>query len=86
MNRLHNDWLNNNNKSLERTFNFSGYLKTMSFANAIAWEANRQNHHPDMYITYNSCKVIITTHSKGNTVTEQDYQLAIAIDTLHTDR
>ncbi len=67
---------------LERSFEFKSYTKTMSFANAVAWAANKQNHHPDMLVSYNKCVIKITTHDAGNTLTDKDYQLAASIDKL----
>jgi len=69
-------------KKLVQKFQFKGFLKTMSFVNAVAWEANRQIHHPDMEVTFNTCTINITTHDEGNTLTEKDYSLARAIDKL----
>jgi 4a-hydroxytetrahydrobiopterin dehydratase len=78
---LEKDWSNNDN-ALVKTFKFKGFLKTMSFANAIAWEANRQNHHPDMHITFNTCTIKLTTHDEGNTITDKDIQLALSIEKI----
>jgi len=71
-----------NNGVLRKTFEFKGFLKTMSFVNAVAWEANKQMHHPDMEVSFSKCVVNITTHDEGNTLTEKDFSLAKAIDNL----
>lgn len=68
--------------SLTKTYEFKGFLKTMSFVNAIAWEANRLMHHPDMTVSFNKVVVKITTHDADNTLTEKDFSLAKAIDSL----
>lgn len=78
---LQKEWENKDNV-LVKTFKFKGFMKTMSFANAVAWEANRQNHHPDMQITFNTCTIELTTHDEGNTVTEKDIKLAKSIENL----
>lgn len=69
-------------KKLEKIFSFKGFLKTMSFVNAMAWEANRQMHHPDFHVTFNTCHVSLTTHDKGNQITEKDFLLAESIENL----
>tara|TARA_Y100000385_G_C12984841_1_gene590120 strand:- start:278 stop:541 length:264 start_codon:yes stop_codon:yes gene_type:complete len=69
-------------KKLQKKFEYKGFLKTMSFVNAVAWEANRLMHHPDMEVTFNTCTINITTHDEGNTLTEKDFSLAKAIDSL----
>jgi 4a-hydroxytetrahydrobiopterin dehydratase len=76
------EWEVIENTKLKRTFEFKGFLKTMSFVNAVAWEANRVMHHPDMEVSFNKCVINITTHDAGNTLTDKDYQLANAIDSL----
>lgn len=68
--------------SLQKLFQFKGFLKTMSFVNAVAWQANKQMHHPDLQVSFNKCMVCITTHDSGNLVTEKDFALAMAIDRL----
>lgn len=80
--QLHSDWKVNNETHLQRTFEFKGFLKTMSFVNAVAWEANRVMHHPDMQVSFNKCVINITTHDEGNTLTEKDFLLAKNIDGL----
>ncbi len=75
-------WEKIDDKKLKRKFEFKGFMKTMSFVNAVAWEANRQMHHPDMEVTFNTCTINITTHDEGNTLTDKDYKLAQGIDAL----
>ena len=69
-------------KKLYKKFEFKGFLKTMSFVNAVAWEANKQMHHPDMEVTFSTCTINITTHDEGNTLTDKDFALAKGIDQL----
>jgi 4a-hydroxytetrahydrobiopterin dehydratase len=67
---------------LRKTFSFKGFMKTMSFVNAVAWEANRIMHHPDMEVSFNKCVINITTHDDGNILSEKDFLLATNIETL----
>lgn len=69
-------------KKLKKTFQFKGFLKTMSFVNAVAWQANSLMHHPDMEVSFNKCVINITTHDEGNTLTDKDFDLALAIEKL----
>lgn len=69
-------------KRLRRVFEFKGFMKTMSFVNAVAWVANKQMHHPDMEVSFNKCVINITTHDADNTLTQKDIELAKAIDHL----
>jgi 4a-hydroxytetrahydrobiopterin dehydratase len=65
LNQLKGWQLVNQCKGIERTFEFKNYYHTMSFVNAIAWIANREAHHPDLMVSYASCKVLFTTHEMG---------------------
>ena len=82
MKKLAEGWENDSDSKLVKTFKFKGFLKTMSFVNAVAWEANRIMHHPDMEVSFNSCKINITTHDENNTLTAKDFDLAQRIDQL----
>jgi len=79
---LNESWEIIDGKKLVQKFQFKGFMKTMSFVNAVAWEANRQMHHPDMEVTFSTCTINITTHDEGNTLTQKDYDLARSIDSL----
>jgi len=79
---LPDGWELIDNSKLKKVFSFKGFLKTMSFVNAVAWEANRVMHHPDMEVSFNKCVINITTHDEGNSLTEKDFLLAKNIETL----
>jgi 4a-hydroxytetrahydrobiopterin dehydratase len=75
-------WTFNQEKNaLERTFTFKSYLKNIAFVNAIAWLANKENHHPDLEVSFDKCIVRLTTHD-DNGVGEKDYILAEKINGL----
>ena len=44
-------------------FHFKHYYETMAFVNAAAWIAHTEDHHPDMLISYNRCKISYSTHT-----------------------
>ena len=66
---------------IEKEFSFKNYYHTMAFVNAVAWIANRQDHHPDMEVGYNRCNVIYSTHSAGG-ITAKDMEAAARIEAL----
>lgn len=66
---------------IEKEFSFKDYYHTMAFVNAVAWIANRQDHHPDMEVGYNRCNVIYSTHSAGG-ITAKDMEAAARIEAL----
>ncbi len=78
----YSDW-SYDSKTLEisKTFQFKGYLSNINFVNAVAFLAQKLNHHPDMHIGFNKCVIKITTHDVGG-VSEKDFELAKKIDEL----
>lgn len=58
------EWkLNNDATEISREFHFKNFFRTMSFANAVAWISNNENHHPDMEIGFDRCKIRYQTHA-----------------------
>ena len=80
---LHSDWklLEKPQHTIKRSFSFKGYRQAMMFANAVAWIADSQDHHPDMLITYNQVDVSFTTHELGG-ISQNDFICASEVDHL----
>ena len=53
----------------------------MAFVNAVAWVAHQQDHHPDLEVGYNRCKIVYTTHAVGG-LSLNDFICAAHIDAL----
>lgn len=68
-------------QSLKRAFGFEDFYHTMAFVNAVAWIANAEDHHPDLELGYNYCRVTFATHSIGG-LSENDFICAAKIDAL----
>jgi 4a-hydroxytetrahydrobiopterin dehydratase len=68
-------------KELVKTFPFKNYHETMAFVNATAWISHREDHHPDLEVGYNKCKVRYSTHSVGG-LSENDFICAAKIEGL----
>ena len=66
---------------ISKTFNFKNYYETMAFVNATAWVSHHEDHHPDLEVGYNKCRVRFSTHSAGG-ITEKDLTSAGQIDKL----
>ncbi len=69
---------------LIKIFTFKSYLKNIAFVNAIAWQANKANHHPDLEVSFHQCIVKLTTHDNGG-ITEKDHALSKIIDQLYDE-
>ena len=68
-------------KSIAMTYRFSNYHETMAFVNAAAWISHREDHHPELTVGYNECKVSYWTHAIGG-LSENDFICAAKIDAL----
>lgn len=76
------DWRHDKDGAcLHRTFTFKGYYKTMAFANAIAWIAHTEKHHPVLEIHYSCLHVKYQTHEAGG-ITKNDVICAAKIDAI----
>jgi 4a-hydroxytetrahydrobiopterin dehydratase len=68
-------------KSIQREFSFKNFCQSMDFVNQVADLAEKQNHHPDIFISYNRVKLILSTHKVGG-LSRNDFILAAKIDLL----
>jgi len=82
MAELHADWrLSEDGKSLRRELSFRNFYRTMGFVNALAYLANAEDHHPDLQLGYNYCRVLFTTHEIDG-LSVNDFICAAKMDTL----
>ncbi len=75
------NWIIQDN-SLLREFKFKDFNQAIIFVNNIAKLAEEENHHPDIFISYNKVKLTLTTHKSGG-LTTKDFALAYKIDHLN---
>jgi 4a-hydroxytetrahydrobiopterin dehydratase len=68
-------------KVIAKVYSFENYYETMAFVNAVAWIAHAEDHHPDMSVGYNRCRVEFSTHSIGG-ISENDLICAAKIEAL----
>jgi 4a-hydroxytetrahydrobiopterin dehydratase len=73
-------WELNDNR-ISKTFTFKNYYQVMAFVNAVAWMTHREDHHPDMTVGYNQCRVEYSTHAIGG-LSENDFICAAKVDAL----
>jgi 4a-hydroxytetrahydrobiopterin dehydratase len=70
---------------LVRTVKRRDWLDAIGLVDAVAREAERRNHHPDVCVTgYRSVTFRLTTHSASG-ITQRDVDLATAIDSIAED-
>ena len=79
---LHPGWsLSEDGLSISRVFEFPAYSRTLGFANAVAWIAITEGHHPVLTVEYGRCEVSYTTHAIDG-LTDNDFICAAKIDRL----
>ena len=69
------------NGAISKTYLFQNYYQTMAFVNAVAWLSHREDHHPDLDVSYRQCRVEYTTHAIGG-LSENDFICAAKVDAL----
>jgi 4a-hydroxytetrahydrobiopterin dehydratase len=67
--------------SIQKQFTFDDYGGTTSFVNAVAWIAQREDHHPDIAFGFNRCTLRFNTHSVGG-ISVNDFICAAKVDAL----
>lgn len=66
---------------LMRGFTFPNFRKALEFTNRVGELAEREGHHPDIYLAWGKVEITIWTH-KIDGLTESDFILAAKIDQL----
>jgi 4a-hydroxytetrahydrobiopterin dehydratase len=64
-----------------KNFAFKNFYETMGFVNAVAFIANREDHHPEMEVAYKTCRLRFSTHAIGG-LSENDFICAAKIEAL----
>lgn len=75
-------WKESDN-SLNATFTFDSFIQAFGFMTQVAFEAEKQNHHPSWSNVYNKVEFSLSTHDAGDVVTEKDQKLALAINEIY---
>jgi len=69
-------------KQIAKQFQFKDFAEALSFVNKVGAEAEKMDHHPDIFVhSWNKVKITISTHSEGG-ITKKDFQLAEKIEGL----
>ncbi|QDQ28350.1 4a-hydroxytetrahydrobiopterin dehydratase [Chitinimonas arctica] len=66
---------------LVKTFRFGNYYETLAFVNASAFISHREDHHPELHVSYNACRVAYDTHSVDG-LSRNDFVCAAKLDAL----
>ena len=70
---------------IERTFRFPDFRQALDFVNRLGELAERDQHHPDIYLAYGKVRVELWTH-KAHGLTRSDFILGAKIDRMWQNR
>ena len=68
-------------KTIGRTWTFDDFPAALAFINRVGALAEAANHHPDIYNSWATVRLSLTTHDAGG-LTDRDFKLAKRIDAL----
>lgn len=76
------EWIVIDDKKIERDFSFKDFEEALKFVNKVGEIAEREQHHPDIYLhSWRKVKIELMTHKiKG--LSENDFILAAKIEEL----
>ena len=78
---LGNGWSLIDEHHIEKLYKFTNFVEALDFTNTVGNLAEKQNHHPDIYLAWGKVKVTVWTH-KIDGLTESDFVFAAKSDDL----
>lgn len=72
------DW---DEDEISKVFECGDFAGSVKFVNSIVEPAEAMNHHPDLEISWDKVRVVLSTHSEGG-LTAADFDLAAKINAL----
>ena len=79
LDKLKNDWKIINEHHLEKEYSFENFKEALDFTVKVGELAEKQGHHPDIFLAWGKVKLTIWTH-KIDGVTESDFIFAAKAD------
>lgn len=77
--QLQKGWQIIDEHHLEKEYSFNNFQDALAFTNFIGGIAEKEGHHPDLFLSYGKVKIQIWTH-KIDGLTESDFILAAKCD------
>jgi 4a-hydroxytetrahydrobiopterin dehydratase len=69
------------NKKIKKNFQFRNFKEAINFVNKVAKVAEKEKHHPDIYIFYKKVTIELSTHAISG-LSENDFIMAAKIDKI----
>lgn len=70
------------NAMLHRKLHFRDFVEAFTFMTAVAFLAEKMNHHPEWSNVYDTVTIALTTHDAGG-ISENDFAMATEISHVH---
>ncbi len=67
---------------LTRAWRFADFREAFAFLTRVAFEAEAQGHHPEIFNCWAAVELKLNTHDAGGRVTQKDVALARAVSAL----
>lgn len=80
--QLNDSWQAINDHHLKKEFKFTDFRSALDFTNQVGEIAEKENHHPDIYLAWGKVEITIWTH-KINGLSESDFILAAKISEIY---
>lgn len=78
---LNPEWKLIDEHHLLREYKFKNFKEALDFTNTIGFLADKENHHPDIHLTWGKVTITLFTH-KIDGLSEADFVLAAKYDHL----
>ena len=66
---------------IEKEYTFKDFAQALAFTNKVGALAEKENHHPDIVLSWGKVKIILWTHSVGG-LSEKDFQFAVKCELI----
>src|SRR3954468_21479042 len=70
-----------NEHHLQKEYKFKDFREALAFTNRVGELAEKQNHHPDIYLAWGKVKLTLWTHTIDG-LTESDFVFALKVEQL----
>ncbi len=77
-------WVLEDDQKITRTWMFSDFVHAMKFINMVADIAEKDGHHPDIFVSYNRVVIDLWTHSIRG-LSENDFIVAAKINAIEKE-
>src|SRR4030067_321329 len=77
--KLESSWQLVENRRLEKEYKFKNFRRALEFVNHVGEIAEREGHHPDIFLSWGKVRLCIWTHVAGG-LTENHFILDVKSD------